>query len=81
MSEPRFRQSFTRRNFLQTAGLAGAGLLVSSETALAQAESERLALGANAPREGAYIADVIRRSFAAPARVLERLRRLTTVAR
>jgi tripartite-type tricarboxylate transporter receptor subunit TctC len=45
------------------------------------AESERLALAANAPRAGGYIADVISRSYTAPAHVLERLRRLTTAAR
>jgi tripartite-type tricarboxylate transporter receptor subunit TctC len=46
-----------------------------------QAESERLALGANAPRDGAYVGDAIRRVYAAPPRVLDRLRRLTTAAR
>jgi tripartite-type tricarboxylate transporter receptor subunit TctC len=46
-----------------------------------QAESERLALAANAPRDGAYVADVIRRVYTAPPRVLDRLRRLTIVPR
>jgi tripartite-type tricarboxylate transporter receptor subunit TctC len=46
-----------------------------------RAESERLALGADAPRDGAYLGDVIRTSYAAPARVVDRLRRLSTAAR
>jgi tripartite-type tricarboxylate transporter receptor subunit TctC len=42
-----------------------------------QAESERLALGASAPRDGPYLADVIRRSYAAKPDIVDRLRRLT----
>jgi hypothetical protein len=45
------------------------------------AESERLALGANAPRDGDFIRDAIRRATAAPPHVIARLRQLNTVAR
>ncbi|MEA2906666.1 MAG: hypothetical protein QOI12_4053 [Alphaproteobacteria bacterium] len=45
------------------------------------AESERLGLGATVPRDGEQIQDVIRRAYATPPRVLERLKQLNTVAR
>jgi tripartite-type tricarboxylate transporter receptor subunit TctC len=45
------------------------------------AESKRLGLGADTPRDGAQIQDVIRRTYAAPPRVLERLQKLNTVAK
>jgi tripartite-type tricarboxylate transporter receptor subunit TctC len=45
------------------------------------AENKRLGLGANTPRDGAQIQDVIRHTYAAPPRVLERLQKLNTVAR
>jgi tripartite-type tricarboxylate transporter receptor subunit TctC len=45
------------------------------------AESERLGLGANAPRSGEQNEDVIARSYATPPRVLDQLRKLNTVAR
>ena len=45
------------------------------------AESERLGLGANSPRQGEQIQDVIARGYATPPRVLDRLRKLNTVAR
>lgn len=46
-----------------------------------RAESERLALGADAPQSGAQIGDVIRRVHAMPPRVLDRLRKLDKVQR
>jgi tripartite-type tricarboxylate transporter receptor subunit TctC len=45
------------------------------------AEGERLALGINAAREGETLLDLIRRVYAMPPRVLERLRKLNTPAR
>jgi tripartite-type tricarboxylate transporter receptor subunit TctC len=45
------------------------------------AESKRLGLGADAARDGAQIQDVIRRTYATPPRVLDRLQKLNTVAR
>jgi tripartite-type tricarboxylate transporter receptor subunit TctC len=47
------------------------------------AESERLGLGGDGdtPRAGEQVADVIRRAYATPPRVLERLRKLHTVPR
>ena len=46
-----------------------------------QAESTRLALGADAPQSGEHIRDVIRRVYATPPRVLDRLRKLDKVQR
>jgi tripartite-type tricarboxylate transporter receptor subunit TctC len=43
------------------------------------AESERLRLGAPAPRSGGEIGEVIRRTYASPPRVLDRLQKLNTV--
>jgi tripartite-type tricarboxylate transporter receptor subunit TctC len=45
------------------------------------AESERLGIGANAPRNGEQVQDAIRRAYATPPRVLDRLRKLNTVSR
>jgi tripartite-type tricarboxylate transporter receptor subunit TctC len=45
------------------------------------AESKRLGLGDNAARSGEEAQDAIRRAYAAPSRVLDRLRKLNTVAR
>jgi tripartite-type tricarboxylate transporter receptor subunit TctC len=44
-----------------------------------RAEGERLALAADTPQSGAQIADVIRRAYATPPRVLDRLRKLDKV--
>jgi tripartite-type tricarboxylate transporter receptor subunit TctC len=46
-----------------------------------QAESKRLGLGADAPQSGEQIAGVIRRVYAAPPGVLDRLRKLDKVPR
>jgi len=45
------------------------------------AESARLALGPSEPRGGDALQEVVARTYAAPARVLERLRKLHTVPR
>jgi tripartite-type tricarboxylate transporter receptor subunit TctC len=45
------------------------------------AESARLSLGPNEPRGGDALQEVVARTYAAPARVLERLRKLHTVPR
>jgi hypothetical protein len=44
-----------------------------------RAESERLALGADAPQSGEQTRDAIRRVYAIPPRVLDRLRKLDRV--
>ena len=44
-------------------------------------ESARLALGPNEPRSGDELQEVVARTYAAPPRVLERLRRLNTAPR
>jgi tripartite-type tricarboxylate transporter receptor subunit TctC len=44
-------------------------------------ESHRLGLGADTPRTGEQVQDAIRRAYATPPRVLDRLRKLNTVAR
>lgn len=62
--------SFTRRNFLQTAGLASTGLLISSESAFAQSEPQLK----NLPGPIARLKS--RRSEATPINVAEREQRL-----
>ena len=44
-------------------------------------ESARLALGPSEPRSGDELQEVVARTYAAPPRVLERLRRLNTAPR
>ena len=45
------------------------------------AESVRLSLGPTEPRDGEALQDVVTRTYAAPPRVLERLRKLHTAPR
>ena len=45
------------------------------------AESKRLGLGADTPRNGEQIGEAIRRAYATPVRVLDRLRKLNTMPR
>jgi Xaa-Pro dipeptidase len=66
---------FTRRNFLQTAGLATTGLLIPHESALAQAEAQPKALPAPIARLKS------RRSEATPISVAERQQRLERARR